>query len=50
VSPFNLTLILCVLRKIQIFYGHQHEFITLKDLEQAMEEYIEYYGKAGPLL
>jgi transposase InsO family protein len=28
----------------EMFYGHQHEFITLKDLEQAMKEYIEYYN------
>lgn len=30
--------------KKEMFYGQQHEFITLKDLEQAMEEYIEYYN------
>jgi transposase InsO family protein len=24
--------------------GHQHDFMTLNDLEQAMKEYIEYYN------
>ena len=28
-----------------MFYGHEHEFISLEELEQAMIEYIEYYNK-----
>ena len=28
-----------------MFYGHEYEFESLDQLEQAMIEYIEYYNK-----
>lgn len=30
--------------KREMFYGHEYEFETLKDLKIAMEEYIDYYN------
>ena len=30
--------------KNEMFYGHENEFNTLEELEQAMVEYIEYYN------
>lgn len=30
--------------KNEMFYGHEYEFETLEDLEQAMVEYIHYYN------
>ena len=30
--------------KNEMFYGHEHEFKTLDQLKQAIEEYIEYYN------
>ena len=30
--------------KNELFYGHEYEFETLKDLEKAMHEYISYYN------
>ena len=31
--------------KNEMFYGHEHDFNSLEELEQAMVEYIEYYNK-----
>ncbi len=31
--------------KNEMFYGHEHEFKSLHDLEQAMIKYIKYYNK-----
>ena len=31
--------------KNEMFYGHEHEFKTLEDLEEAIIEYIDYYNK-----
>ncbi|SMC52468.1 Transposase InsO and inactivated derivatives [Oscillospiraceae bacterium] len=31
--------------KNEMFYGHEYEFKTLKQLQKAMEEYIDYYNK-----
>jgi transposase InsO family protein len=30
--------------KNEMFYGHEHEFKTLEDLKEAIEEYIDYYN------
>lgn len=30
--------------KNEMFYGHEHEFQTLEQLEQAIHEYIKYYN------
>ena len=31
--------------KNEMFYGHEHDFNSLEELEQTMVEYIEYYNK-----
>ena len=31
--------------KNEMFYGYEHTFHTLDELEKTMEEYIEYYNK-----
>jgi len=31
--------------KNEMFYGHKHDFKSLKELEDAIVEYIEYYNK-----
>jgi transposase InsO family protein len=31
--------------KNEMFYGHEHDFNSLEELEKAMVEYIEYYNK-----
>ena len=31
--------------KKEMFYGHEHDFNSLEELEKAMVEYIEYYNK-----
>ena len=31
--------------KNEMFYGHEHEFETLQQLKEAMEEYIRYYNE-----
>lgn len=31
--------------KNEMFYGHEKEFHSLKELQKAMEEYINYYNK-----
>ena len=33
-----------VTMKNEMFYGHEYEFRTLDDFEQAMHEYITYYN------
>lgn len=30
--------------KNEMFYGHEYEFITLDELQDAMAEYIHYYN------
>lgn len=30
--------------KNEMFYGHEYEFVSLENLQKAMEEYIEYYN------
>lgn len=30
--------------KNEMFYGHEHEFLSLDDLKKAIDEYIEYYN------
>ena len=31
--------------KNEMFYGHEHEFETLQQLKEAMEEYIRYHNE-----